>query len=63
MSIGSRPSGEGMITMTDLVELTAPLGALGRAFEPLIVRYVRRLIDRRNHEISRVARIPSDPPS
>ena len=46
----------GGTTMTDVFEYAAPLGALGRMAEALVLtRYLRRLLEARNREIKAVA--------
>ena len=41
--------------MTDLVDIAAPLGLVGRPFERLVARYLERLLTERNEAIARAA--------
>ncbi|HEX3300651.1 MAG TPA: SRPBCC family protein [Actinomycetota bacterium] len=41
--------------MTDVVEVAAPLGLLGKPFEGLVARYLTRLLIERNEAIARAA--------
>lgn len=45
----------GFTIMTDRVRLRAPGGPLGRVLEPLLGRYIERLIDERNDHLARRA--------
>jgi ligand-binding SRPBCC domain-containing protein len=46
---------DGGTVMTDLVDVAAPFGVLGRPFERLVARYLERLLIERNAEIVRAA--------
>jgi ligand-binding SRPBCC domain-containing protein len=48
-------------TMTDLVDIAAPFGWMGRPFEPLIAAYLRRLLTVRSAAIAARAEASSDP--
>jgi hypothetical protein len=41
--------------MTDVVEVAAPFGLLGKPFEGLVARYLTRLLIERNEAIARAA--------
>ena len=41
--------------MTDIVEIAAPLGVLGKPVESLVVWYLERLLMQRNVAIARAA--------
>ncbi|MFL5790255.1 MAG: SRPBCC family protein [Actinomycetota bacterium] len=45
----------GGTVMTDLVDIAAPLGLVGRPFERLVARYLERLLTERNEAIARAA--------
>jgi ligand-binding SRPBCC domain-containing protein len=54
-----QPLGVGGTWMVDRVELTAPLGPLGRLAEVLVVgRYLQRLIEQRNQVLAAEAATP-----
>jgi ligand-binding SRPBCC domain-containing protein len=45
----------GGTVMTDLVDVAAPFGLIGRPFEGLVARYLERVLTERNEAIARAA--------
>ena len=50
----------GGTVMTDLVDVAAPFGPIGRPFDGLVARYLERVLRERNDAIARAATSLSD---